>query len=286
MTTPDLEERARRGLRSAADAVPPRADDDTGQPPVARHLETSRTAAHRRSVRRSLLTGAGAVAAALVVAVTVRQSDGPGDESLNTQIITATEEAIATSVVHVLQDNTTIGDSEMWTDETTGLARSLSFDDGGAPSYDTGPVTAPLPDSEPDAQLGRTVDHCLGAYTEGESASPPVAGSATRWIQNALADGTMVEEGTEVVDGRELIRLHQVVEAYGEREERVLLVDPDTHRPVRVVYPGTDNEYVQTYEYLERTPENLAVLSPPVPDGFDLVDSLPGDAQRLAAGCS
>jgi hypothetical protein len=31
--------------------------------------------------------------------------------------------------------------------------------------------------------------------------------------------------------------------------------------------------------------QNLALLSPPVPDGFTQVDSLPGDAERRAAGC-
>ncbi|HEV7760667.1 MAG TPA: hypothetical protein VGO78_16800, partial [Acidimicrobiales bacterium] len=72
-----------------------------------------------------------------------------------------------------------------------------------------------------------------------------------------------------------------------ENVEHIYLVDAETFRPVRVIgYPGeapdySDAMYVATTEYLPRTPENMALLSPPVPDGFDLAANLRSDGERL-----
>jgi hypothetical protein len=232
----------------------------------------------------------------------------------------------------------------MWTDETTGAFRDLQRDAAGAPSFDSGLATPPAADgsSAPSASA-RTVDYCFSEYTEGDPGGLPVgAGSATRWIQNYLEWGWLVEDGTQVVDGRELIRLREATAeerqaagnggndaaalnpaaqqdaldalaedgtesppttsadaelppaatdelppaATDEAEPSVTLVDPETYRPVMTIgYPGSEYEYVQTYDYLPRTPENLAQLSPSVPEGFAQVDELRSDGDRADAGC-
>jgi hypothetical protein len=281
-----------------------------------RHRAASRPAearpAERPHGRRSLLAGIGALAAAaaLVAGVASGQfgSDGSpasdarrgtdtaaGDGGLATRIVTAVEEATAESVVHVLQDNATSPDSESWHDETTGLWRDRSLGTDGAPDYDYGAPIPPSPDQPApggDEEVAiRTVDHCLREYADGTEPAPPARDQA-QWIRESLAGGRLVEDGTETVDGRELIRLRAVppeddgFDYTGPAEDTVVLVDPDTYRPISLrSYPDSDFEYVQTFDYLPRTAQNLALLSPPVPDGFTQVDSLPGDAERRAAGC-
>jgi hypothetical protein len=265
--------------------------------------------------------------------------------SLAAQITAATEEASETSIIHTLRDNKStafdgaaIGDEESWTDEQTGARRDLALDSDGEPSFDTGRATPPAvddpgppplpPDAQPfDPSLPqerlRQVDYCFGEYKEYDQTAIPGAIEADR-IGESLAAGDLVEDGTEVFDGRELIRLVQVpvelqapgvgrqgrplvVEgqptttttppatdpATGELDpdefeyvEHIYLVDAETLRPVHVIgYPGeapdySDAMYVSTIEYLPRTPENMAFLSAPAPDGFALVPELRGDGER------
>lgn len=278
-------------------------------------------------------------------------TDAP-ELSLAAQITAATEEASATSLIHKVTDNlyhaddgTPIGDSEMWTDEQSGAMRSLSYDSEGEPSFDSGPVVAPAvddpgpPPMPPDAnpmdptdparpqQRIRDVDYCFAEYAESDRPAIPGHIEADR-LGEWLEQGRLVEDGTEVMDGRELIRLVQVpVELVprGEDEdgealrprwtdpadpsatttppvtdpdtgtldpdsfeyvEHIYLVDAETHRPVHVIgYPGeaadySDAHYIATIEYLERTPENMALLAPPVPEGFEQVADLRGDGER------
>jgi hypothetical protein len=289
---------------------------------------------HRRRIPRSLAVGGGAVAAAAAVfaAVVAVRSDGGGNAyratteeasggavapELATRIIAATEEAAETMVVHTLQDNTSYGDDEMWRDETTGGLRMVQHEEDGAPSLDTGPVTAPPAGDGPSSQPipNRTVDYCFSEYAEGVQPPLPIGtGSGTEWVQNALERGWWTEDGTQVVDGRELLRFREMLSDVNanppagpdgdqettttepqpsvtgaEQEDEVLaiaLIDPETYRPVMYTgYPGSDAEYAQTYEYLPRTPENLARLVAPVPEGFSLVDELRSDGDRAAAGC-
>lgn len=84
-------------------------------------------------------------------------------------------------------------------------------------------------------------------------------------------------DGTEVVDGRELIRMHEV-------SYQTFLVDPDTYRPVRAIGEGSNNNVTTTIDYLPRTPESLTLLRTVIPDDFVQVDQL--RAFDVLAGCT
>jgi hypothetical protein len=338
----------------------------------------------RRRGRRMLLAGAGSIAAAAVALTAIVVTDGSDggpdtaardggpttgapEMSLAAQITAATEEASASSVIHIRRDNqyqaddgTAIGDEEEWVDEQTGARRTLNYGADGQPSFDTGRAVAPgvddpsPPPIPPDAlptdpslpqERLRDVDHCFAEYREYDQAAIPGHNEAER-IGEWLAEGSLVEDGTEVVDGREVIRLVQVpvglvpggdgrlevepgasvivpaLEAGDgatstvpvtepghdgatstvpatdpdtgaldpdtfEYIEHIYLVDAETFRPVRIIgYPGeapdySDAMYIATIEYLPRTPETMALLSTPVPDGFELVPNLRGDGERV-----
>jgi hypothetical protein len=260
--------------------------------------------------------------------------------SLAAHITAATEEASESSIIHTTRDNqyiaddgTPIGDEEEWTDEQSGARRDLSYHADGQPSFDTGRATPPAvddpgppplpPDAQPfDPSLPqehlRQVDYCFSEYTEYDQTAIPGHIEADR-IGEWLDEGMLVEDGTETIDGRELIRLVEVPADLLPHErgapmpgettvpteppttvdpasldpdtfeytEHIYLVDAETFRPVRIIgYPGeapdySDASYVATIEYLPRTPENMALLSAPAPDGFELVAQLRGDGERL-----
>jgi len=310
-----------------------------------------------RRGRRMLLAGAASIAAAagVLAAIVVTDADRPPDAetrdgaperdtpetALSGRITAAAEDASASSIVHIMEDyqgeddGMPIGDAEAWVDEQTGARRDLRYDSEGQPLFDTGRAVAPAVDDTgppplpPDAvpidpslpqERIRQVDHCFGEYEEYDQAAMP-GQSEAEFIGEQLAEGSLVEDGTEVVDGRELIRLVEVPMELGPRRgegarrppgtqttttvavpdpddldpstfeyiEHIYLVDAETYRPARVIgFPGeapdySDALYIQTIEYLPRTPENMASLSPPVPDGFELVPNLRGDGARADA---
>lgn len=309
----------------------------------------------RRRARRSLLAGVGiaATAAAVMAAIAVTvPGTGDGEDAetagpagvetpdpgvpVETRIINATDAALADSIVHVMQDMSTgPGDSEMWSDEQSGRVRSRTLDANGAPSFDSGPAAPPAVDDvgpgmpppgtppfDPSlpSETHRQVDYCFGEYREFPQALLPGHNEAAG-VRDGLADGSMIEDGTQVVDGRELIRVVRLLEpATGERaaalaateaaggpattdtvptggpittgtateeqpvvdEDHVTLIDPETYRPVMLLgYAGSSAEYVMTFEYLPRTVENLALLSPPVPEGFVQTAASRGDGERV-----
>lgn len=275
---------------------------------------------------------------------------GTPELSLAAQITAATEEASESSIIHTRRDNqydtddgTPIGDEEEWVDEQSGARRTLVYGSDGQPSFDSGRATAPgvddpgPPPIPPGAQpfdpslpqeRVRQVDYCFSEYVEYDQTAIPGYNEAHR-IGEWLDEGVLVEDGTETIDGRELIRLVQVPVELGPSEgggrsgepvtipaagdpattdppttaadpgsldpdtfeyvEHIYLVDAETFRPVRIIgYPGeapdySDATYVATIEYLPRTPENMALLSPPVPEGFGLVANLRGDGERVDA---
>jgi hypothetical protein len=250
-------------------------------------------------------------------------SGTPAEVDLAAKITAATRDALADSVVHTVQDFTGPGDSESWSDETSGAWRLLQFTEDDAPSMDHGMLeppavdaAAPPPIPEPPdhcnwtaaAQLTdegasvdelpdcppalppdhptvptRTVDYCFEEYIESEMPALPARNEAEA-VGEDLAAGKLVEDGTEIVDGRELIRLRTAGDALG----HVYFVEPDTYRPVLIHgYPDDLDVplYVMTFDYLARTPDNLALFVAPIPGGFTVADQLHADGERLDAGC-
>jgi hypothetical protein len=233
------------------------------------------------------------------------QPTGTPPVSLETRVIDATEAAVASSVVKVTQVDASgnIGDSVMWTDEQSGMFRSLQKDVAGENSFDSGPAHPPTADAQaPDYPEGadirlddpnlpqtltRTIDYCFGEYTEADEPAMP-GGGWTTTIRQQIDAGELVADGTQMFEGRELLKFQEVIPDEPELTDLAwVLVDPETYRPVhRVGYPGSDTEYTMTIEFLPRTPENLAQLEAPVPAGFTEVEQLHGDGERLDHGCT
>lgn len=285
-----------------------------------------RRAGTRFGTRRRALAVAAAVLAVGAVAVAVQTRGGdtpdvgtaadtpspstPGDPEGGValgpeeqRIHDTLSEALASSVVHA----TAAGHSEHWADPTTHAERVLTYGADGRPLVDMGRSVAPGLDDAPPSLEGeelplvpsRFVDHCLGQYADREqpylSVGTP-AESFLRW----LGAGAWVMDGTEVVDGRALLRLvlfdpameeatgtisehadDQAAEATAVGSGEVMYVDPETHLPVLHVAGGSRTEI----ELLPRTAENLGLVVPPVPDGFARVETPALDDQRIAHGC-
>jgi hypothetical protein len=219
---------------------------------------------------------------------------------------------------------------EAWYDQVTGAERRRTTTADGEPLTDSGWPEPPATDAEPAPGAPAPeprIDHCDPAtklavnaqgqlYTcETDVAPPPQPDHAYRFVDHCggfyvegtrpvfvrpgwghlrfyLGTGHIVQDGTEVVDGRELYRLHNQGMTY------IWLVDPETYLPVRETdNPAADPDTtfvdsngeptdppppsVTTYEYLPRTEEYLALLSPPVPDGYEERN----DADALGEAC-
>jgi hypothetical protein len=218
----------------------------------------------RRPGRRSLLVGAASVAATTVlIAALIALQDGGydpdgTDADLVTDVVAATQSAAAGSVVHVTTDN-----SEMWRDQTTGSMRVRSGETALGH-----PVAPPAPGD--DTVVSRTVVHCDQTYSERDIPLLPAHGDEALSIEGVLDFGTddLVGDGTETVDGRDLVRLRLV----SDEVDHVFLVDPTTHLPVQERITTAEGTTVGRYEYLPRTPANLAAAAaPPVPAGYTQV---------------
>jgi hypothetical protein len=230
-----------------------------------------------RAARRTVRTGLALIAAATIViaGILVTRSDDRRADALQARIIAATETAVADSIVYSVTDFADRGGSdEHWFDETTGLSRLLSYAENGELAREF--TLAPAQGDRPPTYT--VIDHCSKEYTvEDEPLSLAGGQNLAAWIIESLRNGSMQVDGTEVVDGRELIRMHEV-------SYQTFLVDPDTYRPVRAIGEGSNNNVTTTIDYLPRTPENLALLRTVIPDDFVQVDQL--RTFEALAGCT
>ena len=208
-------------------------------------------------------------------------------------------------------------DRETWYDDTTSTVRSRDLSDQGTALWDSGPAEAPEPgdeapdldgfdsgavvptDCEPGAataegaqaqvchgwdapdgyptRIQRWTQACDETYMDREEPFMPIT-LPEMHVQDEIAAGHLVVDGTETIDGRELIRLRDVVAADLPDDfavEQTVYVDPDTYLPVELRSDvGGPDENILSFEYLPRTAANLALLSPPVPQGYTQVAEL------------
>jgi hypothetical protein len=267
-------------------------------------MVAGRPAIHRRAARRSLAAAAALAVIAAAGALSSiggdegtgrgsrpESSDAPAAGDIETRTIAAIDEALADSIIHTVGD---VGGHEVWYDGATRASRTLHRDRDRRPLWEVGPAVAPLPDDQPGAAVAsRQINHCSLEYAEVASfrlTELPASDPAT--IRDRLADGTLVADGTEVVDGQDLIRLVEATPASPSRDI-IYYVDPDTYRPVLVrlspteADPGDDVPSIQPetirFAYLSRTAENLALLAPPIPDGYTRVTDTAGGFTFLTA---
>ena len=197
--------------------------------------------------------------------------------------------------------HTTDQDGESWYDPVTGARRGMRRGSDGRVQLDSGWPVAPTLDDPPDADLrrpnsafhtcdpgtrmlldekgalhpcdpgavppqpthrSRTVDHCRRLYAEQDV--PVVADPGLGYIGLYIQSGHIVQDGRVLVDGRELVRIRNLAGNF------VYLIDPVSALPVvEIRQLSSDGEPdVTRYERLPRTAENLALLSPTVPEGF------------------
>lgn len=233
----------------------------------------------RRRSRRYVAV-ASAAAAALAAGLVAGQLVGsPSETPLMGRIVAATDEASASSIVHWVDEQTRPGEAgpssvmEHWTDETSDATRIRFRGGPNDMDVDVGPLTGPTIDS-PAHSGQRVVDYCTRQYVDHIDTHGASTDSESDFgaLRDQVASGQLVEDGTEIVDGRELIRLTRI-EPAAAAEDHVVLVDPDTYLPVRARGTlSTGESFSQTYEFLPRTAENLALLLPPIPEGFTQVD--------------
>jgi hypothetical protein len=261
-------------------------------------LRATEPAAPARLVRRRrtlVATAAAVVAVGGAVAGLVLLAGGdepttsiaPAAESTTTNGATSSETSRPDAVVMIEHRNAEGHVHRSWVDEQTGRKRDLDLDAAGDPEWDSGWLS--LTEVGDELVIAtREVDHCFREYQDAELRVPiETARQALPddWRVESLPgaiveDGSLVAEGTEIVDGRELLRYRDVA------NDGVVWVDPRTHDFVKQRYSvGSDAEQTTTYEYLARTPDNLAVLEPQVPPGFTTPRSPHTDEERVAAGC-
>jgi hypothetical protein len=244
-----------------------------------------------------------AAAIAAVVAVSVAQPNGPrgrddadppaGDDAvrLGTMIVAATDRAAEETVVHSVSDEidpdaadgeTDQLDEEAWVDWSAPGAnvRQVWRDqDGTVVSESAGTF---LPPADVGRPPGRSIDHVHHTFSDNCVGENGIIGSGedvAAMISRELAKGHYFQDGTEVVDGEELlvVRIRSGIGESGEWESSsrsALYVDPDTHLPVgqRIYDEDGRLTHDETVEYLPRTPENLALTTaPPVPAGYTRV---------------
>lgn len=205
-------------------------------------------------------------------------------EAEEQEVLDAINGAMETQVVHTQMTRPGLR-AEAWNDFRSGLDRERSLAPDGAPWTDMGPAEPPALDiPEPIGVADtlhvhrRLVDHCLRQVSDYPG-DLIVGGGEAEVIRNGVEGGELEIVGTEVVGGRELVKLGP---APGTAAISVVYLDPETLLPVET----TRGELRYTFEYLPRTAENLALMVPPEPPEYPEVPTMADDDARRVAGCA
>jgi len=131
----------------------------------------------------------------------------------------------------------------------------------------------------------RTTSHALVPSTEdsssGDGTTPaggtltPRVGAFTPYgIAEAYEQKVLTVKGEEVVDGVQRIRVDEAIPNDGNHfaKSRTWWIDMNTYLPVKMtmdtIIVGPDSKVTFDYEWIDRTPENLAKLWPSVPQEY------------------
>jgi hypothetical protein len=188
---------------------------------------------------------------------------------------------------------------QMWMDEATGSFHLIDVDVDGRVVYEAASTVRQIGHgSWTSAEV--QVDHVQRLYAEvgGALTTEPETGPADT-LRRRVDSQELRREGSEVVDGHELVRLAPTQEPVscedippgGERDAcvdpgarcpsappdaDVVWADPVSLRPVREVHGGgTPVGFTVTYRYYTRAGESLRVLALDVPEGYRRVPSVP-----------
>jgi hypothetical protein len=229
----------------------------------------------RRPGGRSLaaIIALGAAAAALAVGVVV-VTGGNDSDRVDTSTRGASDAPDA--VVRIEHPGRRGGLETEWIDERTGRRHGVSTDTAGKVGSES---TWSPPEPNPDGSATVSILHI---FHGGEMVMPtsfrydrdevPPSFGQDDLLRRLVAGGEVREDGLERIDGRMLLRLIP----RGRTRTDVYWVEPDTYRPIRkLTHVGRNlrDRQIDTYTYLDRTPENLdLVATPDIPDDYRTIE--------------
>lgn len=218
------------------------------------------------------------------------------------ELASAPPDAEADLVVLVEQHSADDSVDSAWIDEATGGTRFIDQDPNGKVLSERVREISPAEGDNVHVTDYR-IAHTDQQYVQADVPSTPAPfsewgpGAQTR---QRVASGELRKDGTEVVDGQELVRLVPTVvpipcEDFPDGAEKdacfeyensphsasgtgVIWADPVTLRPVKELHAGgTPYEVTSYYSYFERDSEGVEAVTASVPESYTRVDQITPD---------